>query len=147
MLPQIGFAAMIATSDVATGSQSPSRLESSQFNAGTDDALSSTAVWTEVAFASLTEFTATATSGRADAHVTYEVLTAGLSGQTDETPPGNKVPEPASLMLVGTGLLAVAKASRMSRLRRKYPGSRPRRAAVPIRASPRNSISNHSAAA
>src|SRR5664279_1664359 len=35
----------------------------------------------------------------------------------DETPPGAKVPEPASMMLVGSGLLALARASRIKRPR------------------------------
>jgi hypothetical protein len=143
-LPQIGLAAAILGSP--TGSQGQSRPEFSLV-AGTDDVSSSWALGMDAELPMALVFIPTGTPKSVDPYLAGWVLPTDLDGHPDETPPSNKVPEPASLMLVGTAFLGVARASRMNWPRRKFTGSQPRQSAVPFPANPGNSIVDRSAAA
>jgi PEP-CTERM motif len=83
-----------------------------------DNASASPAVWRDPALSIPSGFTAAA-FGDADKHPSA-TLPTDLDSMPDETPPGNKVPEPASLLLLGTGLLAVSCGSRMKRAGRPF---------------------------
>jgi PEP-CTERM motif len=122
LLAQILLADVITNSGVALGFQSSPRLVISHA-AGAEDMSASASVWTNVTLHPPSEFTAAATLDEGDPYLAARFRPADLNGMPDETPPGNKVPEPASLMLVGTGLLAVARVSRMKKPRWRYAGS------------------------
>jgi hypothetical protein len=112
MLPVHGFATPTANLDSARRAPGLAFLEVPEPREAQALGISSL----PFAVAENIDFTADAmTEAEADAVALAAGLPADGTRLPDETPPCTKVPEPASLMLIGSGLLAVARASRMKR--------------------------------
>lgn len=112
MLPVRSFA---TPTDRAPRSPALTFLEVPQAEEEQASGISSTAF----AVAENMEFTADAIAGSDVVALAVGTLPTDATELPNETPPGTKVPEPASLMLIGSGLLAITRASRMKRSGRK----------------------------
>ena len=124
MSPQLSFATPCRILDSSGGLHASPELDFVQVPHA-EDSSSSNAKRTFVTLAAASEFTAAATAEDVNSYLRATDLPSDLTGVPDETPPGTKVPEPGSLMLVGTSLLVIARASRLRMRWWKFPRNAP----------------------